>query len=195
VANPPRAHDVTDLLLAWRRGDAGALQHLIPLVYDELKRLAHRQMRGEPANLVLQTTGLVHEAYLRLVDASRVPWQNRAHFFGVAARLMRQVLVDEARSRLAVKRGGATPSLPLQDVLDASPQRPAELVALDDALAALEKVDGRQAKVVELRYFGGLTVKETAEVLRVSTDTVTRDWNRARVWLLMELQGHDARRE
>jgi RNA polymerase sigma factor (TIGR02999 family) len=190
---PDRAHDVTDLLLAWRRGDAGALQELVPIVYGELQRLAHGQLRREPPGQLLQTTGLVHEAYLRLVDASRVPWQNRAHFLAVAARLMRQVLADEARSRLAKKRGGPGRPRPLDDALDASPQRPRDLVALDDALAALERVDARRAQVVELRYFGGLTVKETAEVLQISADTVTRDWNRARVWLLMELGGHDAR--
>ncbi len=187
-----RARDVTELLLAWRQGDAAALQELVPLVYRELRRLAHAQRRGEPPGEILQTTGLVHEAYLRIVDADRVPWQNRAHFFAIAARLMRQVLVDEARRRVAAKRGGADRPLPLQDALDASPRRPRELVALDDALAALERVDARRAKVVELRYFGGLSVKETAEVLEVSADTVTRDWNRARVWLLIELGGREA---
>jgi RNA polymerase sigma factor (TIGR02999 family) len=186
-------HDVTALLLAWRQGDVGALERLVPLVYQKLRRLAHIQLRGEPPGQVLQTTGLVHEAYVRLVDASRVPWQNRAHFYAIAARLMRRVLVDEARRRIAAKRGGASPPLPLQDALDAGPPRSRELVALDDALEALERVDERRAKVVELRYFGGLTVKETAEVLEVSTDTVTRDWNRAKVWLLMELTGHDSR--
>jgi RNA polymerase sigma factor (TIGR02999 family) len=189
----PRAHDVTELLLAWRQGDPDALQRLVPLVYQELHRLAHAQMRGEKPGHVLQTTGLVHEAYLRLVDAERVPWQNRSHFFAVAARVMRQVLVDEARRRMTTKRGNTLSFLPLRDAMDASPTRPRELVALDAALTALREIDVRQAKVVELRYFGGLTVQQAAEVLGVSPDTVTRDWNRARIWLLIELREHPTR--
>ena len=183
---PASARDLTGLLLAWQGGDANALDQLMPLVYQELHRLAHAQMRDERRPDLLQTTALIHEAYVRLIDASRVPWQNRAHFFAIAARAMRRVLVDEARARAAQKRGGAAERVEVGDFVDGRSERH-DLVALDDALTALEQVHARRAKVVELRYFGGLSVEEAAEALRVSTDTVTRDWNRARLWLLWEL--------
>lgn len=178
--------DVTALLLAWRQGDERALDQLMPLVYEELHRLAHAKMRDERRPDVLQTTALVHEAYVRLIDASRVPWQNRTHFFALAARAMRRVLVDQARARAAQKRGGGAECVEVAEFVDGRSERH-DLVALDDALTALERVDARRAKVVELRYFGGLTVEEAAEALGVSTDTITREWKRAKIWLLWEL--------
>jgi len=187
MPTPPPTHDVTQLLLAWRNGDDGALERLIPVVYRELRRLAHLQMRDERPGHPLNTTDLLHEAYFRLVDADRIPWQNRAHFFAIASRAMRRVLVEQARARRARKRGGSAAPLPFTDRLGPGRQRPPDLVALDDALSELEKLNPRRAKVVEMRYFGGLSVEETADALRVSSDTVTRDWNRARVWLLNEL--------
>jgi RNA polymerase sigma-70 factor (ECF subfamily) len=179
--------DITDLLLAWSQGNQDALQKLTPLVYGELHRLAHRYMAGERTGHTLQSTALVNEAYLRLVDSSRVQWQNRAHFFAVSAQLMRRILVDFARSRQYAKRGGKAPVLSLDDV-SVAVEECAELVSLDDALRALAAVDPRKSQVVELRFFGGLSVEETAEVLKVSVETVMRDWRLARVWLRREVR-------
>ncbi len=183
----PSSQEVTELLLAWNSGDESALDKLMPLVYDELHRLAHRYLGGERAGHVLQTTALVNEAYLRLIDASRVQWQNRAHFFAVSAQLMRRVLVDFARARQYQKRGGGAQQVALEEALVVSNERGAELIALDDALRTLAAADERASKVVELRFFGGLSIEETAEVLRVSPETVKRDWQWAKVWLLREL--------
>ena len=183
---PPR--DVTALLLAWREGDSSALDRLMPLVYAELRRLAHRHMRGQAPGHPLQTTALVHEAYLRLIGSSQVGWQNRAHFFAVSAQLMRRVLVDAVRARQAQKRGGGALLVSLGETDPSQPARP-DLLALDEALDALASFDGRKARVVELRYFGGLTVEETAEVLKVSVATVERDWHMAKLWLSKTLRG------
>jgi RNA polymerase sigma factor (TIGR02999 family) len=175
-------------LLAWRGGDGGALGRLVPLVYTELRRLAHRQMRGERAGHPLQTTALVNEAYLRLVDSSRVQWQNRAHFFAVSAGLMRRVLVDTARGRGSLKRGANVVHLSLDDAPVAGQAPDVDVIALDDALATLADLDARKSQVVELRYFGGLSVKETAEALGVSPETVMRDWRMAKLWLVRALK-------
>ena len=180
-------NDITELLLAWREGKPDALEALTPLVYAELRRLAHRYMAGERVGHTLQSTALVNEAYLRLVDSSRVQWQNRAHFFAVSAQLMRRILVDFARSRQYAKRGGKAPVLSLDEVPLVS-EECAQLADLDDALTALSAVDPRKGQVVELRFFGGLSVEETAEVLKVSKETVMRDWRLAKSWLRRELQ-------
>lgn len=185
----PASADVTTLLAAWSDGDEGALTLLVPRIYAELHRLAHHHMRGERDARTLQTTALVHEAYLRLVDTRQVRWQSRAHFLGVAAQAMRRILVDAARARGARKRGGAVPAVPFDDALSPVSVRGASLVALDDALTALAGVDPRKSRVVELRYFGGLSVAETATVLGVSPETVHRDWRVAKAWLLRELSG------
>lgn len=183
----PPAHDVTALLNAWSEGDGAALGRLVPLVYAELRRVARRRMRAERQADLLQTTALIHEAYIRLVDARRVRWENRAHFFAVSAKLMRQILVDVARTRGARKRGGDAVHVELDEAAVATPERVGALVALDAALDALARVDARKSQVVELRYFGGLNAKETAEVLGVSEKTVTRDWQMAKLWLGREL--------
>jgi RNA polymerase sigma factor (TIGR02999 family) len=175
------------MLLAWSQGDRSALDQLIPLVYDELRRLAEHYLGQERRGHMLQTTALVNEAYLRLIDASQVRWQNRAHFFAVSAQLMRRVLVDFARSHHQLKRGGDAHRVSLDEALMMSEERGADLVALDDALSALSALDGRQSQVVELRFFGGLSVEETAEVLKISPTTVRRDWTLARAWLHREL--------
>jgi len=185
----PAPPDVTRLLIAWRDGDRAALDQLVPVVYGELHRLAHRQMRNERAGHTLQTTALVNEAYLRLVVGSdRVRWQNRVHFFAISAQLMRRILVDDARARGSLKRGGKAVHLSLEDAPAVTPQPDADLVALDEALTALAAVDARKSQVVELRYFGGLSVDETAEALSVSPETVMRDWNMAKLWLLRKLK-------
>jgi RNA polymerase sigma factor (TIGR02999 family) len=181
--------DVTRLLLAWSRGDESALQNLIPMVYRELRRLAHRYMSRERPAHTLQTTALIHEAYQRLVDAPHVGWQDRTHFYAVCAQLMRRILVDYARSRRYQKRGGGIQLAPFDEMLIAPRERGRDLVALDEALTALASLDPRKAQVVELRFFGGLTADETAGVLKVSPDTVLRDWKMAKVWLLRELAG------
>jgi RNA polymerase sigma factor (TIGR02999 family) len=178
---------VTDLLLAWSSGDESALQQLIPLVRVELRRLARRHMRAERAGHTLQTTALVNEAYIRLIDLSRVQWQDRAHFFAMSARLMRRILVDHARARRFVKRGGGARVIPFDEAA-VSFERGADLVALDDALQALAAIDARKSQVVEMRFFGGLSVKETAAALEVSPETVMRDWNVAKAWLLREVR-------
>ena len=190
----PASADVTSLLVAWSEGDEAALGLLVPRVYAELHRLAHHQMRGERAGRTLQTTALVNEAYLRLVDTRRVRWESRAHFLAVAAQAMRRVLVDAARARRARKRGGAEPPVSLDEALLAAPERSAALVALDEALTALAQVDPRKSQVVELRYFAGLSVAETAAVLGVSAETVQRDWKVAKAWLLRELSSGGAPR-
>jgi RNA polymerase sigma factor (TIGR02999 family) len=184
---PGGPEDVTQLLLAWSGGDQEALGRLIPLVEDELRRLAHAYMAGERPGHTLQTTALLNEAYLRLVDSQRVRWQNRAHFFAVSAQLMRRVLVDFARARRREKRGGDRVQVSLDEALDVSQRRDPDLIALDDALQALAAFDERKSKVVELRFFGGLSVEETAEALGVAPITVLRDWKMAKVWLYREL--------
>src|SRR5262245_27059176 len=173
--------EVTKLLLAWSAGDELAFERLVPVVYRELHRIARRHMAGERPGHTLQTSALVNEAYLRLVDSRQVQWQNRVHFFSMSAQLMRRVVVDFARRRHYLKRGGGAASVTLHDELAVSPGQTNELVAIDDALKALETFDPRKARVVELRFFGGLSVEETAETLQVSADTVVRDWKLARL--------------
>ncbi|MBP7569310.1 MAG: sigma-70 family RNA polymerase sigma factor [Acidobacteria bacterium] len=191
MAAPP-APDVTQLLLAWRDGDEGALDRLLPVVYTELHNLAHGRMRAEmPGLATLQTTALIHEAYVRLVDGARVPWQNHSHFYAVCARLMRRILVDRARARRADKRGGDRP-IALGDWQGAVPAQDEAVMAVHEALERLAQADRRKADVVELRYFGGLTVEETADALGVSPETVLRDWKVARLWLQHELKGQEA---
>jgi len=178
---------ITQLLLAWGKGDQAALEELMPLVYDELRKVAARFLRRQRPGHTLQTTALVNEAYLRLIDSNRVQWQNRAHFFAVSATLMRRILVDFARERQNLKRGGAAELVPLDEALVVAPERGADLLALDEALNRLAALNPRQAQVVELRYFGGLSEEEAAEALKVSLRTVQRDWNLARLWLYREL--------
>lgn len=180
---------VTELLVRWRAGDRQALDELTPLVYDELRRIATRHLRRERPDHTLQTTALAHEAYLKLVDQSRVEWQSRAHFFAVAAEIIRRILIDHARAMQRDKRGGGAKPLLLDESLHLSEKKSVELIALDDALNGLAKLDPQQSRVVELRFFAGLTVEETAEVMRISRATVNRDWVTARAWLLRELSG------
>jgi RNA polymerase sigma factor (TIGR02999 family) len=179
--------EITRLLEAWREGDNNALDVLTPLVHKELRRLAHRCLRQERRDPALQTTELVNEAYLKLADCSRVRFQDRAHFFAISAQLMRRTLVDLARSRRYAKRGGEAIRVTFDEVVEARAVQPTDWVALDDALKALEAVEPRKGRVVELRFFGGLSVEETAEVLQVSPDTVHRDWRFAKAWLRREL--------
>ena len=179
----PSSIEVTQLLKAWGQGDEGALGRLIPLVQQELHRLAHCYMSREAPDHTLQTTALVNEVYLRLVDSAQVSWQDRAHFFAIAARMMRRILTDFARSRNYQKRGGAVLHVSFDEALAVSKERDAEIMALDEALVALAAVDARKSQVVELRFFGGLSVEETAEVLKVSPETVKRDWRFAKSWL------------
>ena len=186
---PQSPPNVTELLLAWNGGDKAALDQLIPVVYDELRRQASRYLRGERPGHTLQTTGLVNEAYLRLVDQRNVRWQNRAHFFGIAAQLMRRILVDHARAKHREKRGGADLRVSLDDAMMMTKGRDIDLVTLDEALDRLAKIDPQQSRVVELRFFGGLNVEETAEVLGISPATVKRDWSVAKAWLYREISG------
>ena len=179
--------DITNLLLQWRGGDESALERLMPLVYEQLRRLARQCMRRERSDHTLQTTALVNEAYLRLVNSSRVKWQDRAHFFAITAQLMRRVLVDEARKRRNQKRGGAFTRVELQQVQMSDGPRQLDLLLLNDALERLAEFGPRKAKVVELRFFGGLSIDETAAVLKVSADIVKREWRTAKLWLLQEL--------
>ena len=188
----PGAQDVTRLLRAWGEGDETALQKLVPLVYEQLHLAARRYMAGERPGHTLQTTALIHETYLRLVNIRQIKWQNRAHFFAICAQLMRRILVDFARSRGYQKRGGGVQRVDFDQALMVGSEPDANLVALDEALQRLAEVDKRKSQVVELRFFGGLDVKETAEVMRVSADTVMRDWKLAKVWLLRELSGDEA---
>lgn len=180
-------HEITELLRAWRHGDEKALEKLTPKVYRELHRAAKRCMKSERDGHTLQTTALINELYLRLTSLKGIDWQNRAHFFAVCARQMRRILTDEARARQSHKRGGGAPSVPLEEAPVVSPQSYREVLAIDDALDALGKVDPRKSQVVELRFYGGLSVEETAEILKVSPDTVVRDWRLAKAWLLREL--------
>jgi RNA polymerase sigma factor (TIGR02999 family) len=182
-----RAHDITSLLVSWRQGDAAALDRLVPLVYDELRRVARRQLRGEPHGHALQPTALVHEVYLRLVDVERITLRSRAHFFGVAAVLMRQILVDYARRQRADKRGGGVTMMSLDEVSPAAQAPSVDVLALDEALEALSSVDARQCRVVELRFFAGLNIDEAAEALGLSPATVEREWAFAKAWLLRRL--------
>jgi RNA polymerase sigma factor (TIGR02999 family) len=183
-------HDVTALLLAWNNGNPGALDDLMPVVYDELRRLARRHMRLEGPGHTLQTTALVNEAYIRLVDQKRVTWQNRAHFFGIAAQLIRRLLVDHARARHRLKRGGAALKVEWSEQLSPPASRQMDLVALDDALNRLANLEPQKSRIVELRFFGGLSIEETAEALNISQATVKRDWSFARAWLHREMTSH-----
>jgi RNA polymerase sigma-70 factor, ECF subfamily len=185
---PPAVGQVSTLLRAWGDGDQSALEKLTPIVYGELRRLARRYMKGERPGNSLQTTALVHEAYTRLVDYKRMQWQNRAHFFAVSSQLMRRILVDHAR-RHNMKRGGGVQHVSLEQAALLSADEDTDLVSLDDAMNALGKIDPRKVQVVEMRFFGGLSVEEIAEVLKVSTVTVKRDWRTARTWLYRELTG------
>jgi RNA polymerase sigma factor (TIGR02999 family) len=181
------AQHVTQLLQDWSQGKDAALEELLPLVHQELRRLARRYMFGERLGHTLQATALVNEAYLRLVNSRQVNWQNRAHFFAISAQLMRRILVDYARARGYQKRGGGVPKVTLDEALMGSQEKGHDLVALDDALKTLADVDPRKCKVIELHFFGGLSVEETAEVLKVSPDTVMRDWRLAKAWLTREM--------
>ncbi|HYV40572.1 MAG TPA: sigma-70 family RNA polymerase sigma factor [Thermoanaerobaculia bacterium] len=184
---PSPPGEVTRLLVAWSRGDAKALEDLIPLVYDELRRLAERHLSREAPGHTLQPTAVVHEAYLRLVDQKRVTWKNRGHFFAVAAQTMRRLLVDHARRRDAEKRGGTQTRVPLEEAVRSTPPRDADVIALDRALEKLAALDATQARVVELRYFGGLTLDETADVLGTSPSSIGRAFRLAKAWLYREL--------
>lgn len=177
------SHSVTQLLERWNSGDREALDKLMPLIYEELRRMAQRYMRQQNPDHTLQTTALIHEAYLRMVKQKEKHFENRAHFFGVAAQAMRHILVDYARARGTSKRGGGTRPISLEEAALVTQERAAELVAFDDALKELERLSHRQSRVVELRYFGGLSVEETASVLEVSPETVMRDWSMAKTWL------------
>lgn len=181
--------DITQLLQAWCRGEESAFDKLMPLVYAELHRLAHIYMVREKPGHTLQASALVNEAYLRLIDANRVQWQDRAHFFAISSNVMRRILVEFARSRRAGRRGGEAVKVEFEEGFVASGKKDADLIALDDALNTLGEIDPREAKVVEMRFFGGLSVEETAEVLKVSTRTVIREWDHAKLWLLKELHG------
>ena len=185
----PEPQRLTQLLVAWSDGDQKALDELFPLVYEELRQMARRQMRRERPGHTLRTTALVNDAYLRLVDQRVVRWQNRAHFFAIAAQMMRRILVDHARAKRYEKRGGGAVHVPIEEAAVLAHGKEAEIIALDEALHALAEIDPRRARVVELRYFGGLSNEEIGEVLKVSPNTVTRDWNMARAWLYQELSG------
>src|SRR5580698_2494696 len=182
-----RTSKTTQLLRAWANGDREALDELTPRVYEELRRIAGHHMQNERPGRSMQTTALVHEAYLKLIDITTVDWRCRAHFFAVSSQIMRRILLDRARRRTAAKRGGKAPRINLDEIPDVSSGRASEVIALDDALNLLAEFDPRKARVIELRFFGGLSVDETAEVLKVSPDTVMRDWRMARAWLLAEL--------
>jgi RNA polymerase sigma factor (TIGR02999 family) len=180
-------NEITEQLIAWSHGDEAALGRLIPAVYQELRRMADHYLRGEDSGHSLQPTALVHEAYLRLIDQTKVEWHNRAQFFGVAAQMMRRILIDHAKAKHRVKRGGTAVRIELDENANFTKERAAELLALDDALQTLAGLDQRKSQIVELRYFGGLTVEETAQVLGVSDKTVMRDWSLAKAWLYREL--------
>jgi RNA polymerase sigma factor (TIGR02999 family) len=186
MSEPPATP--TELLMAWSRGDGAAFEQLVPLVHDELHRLARRHMGRERAGHTLQPTALVNEVFLRLIEINRVQWQNRAHFFAMAGRLMRRILVDFARARGNQKRGGGARQVTLDEALIVAPERSLDLLAIEEALRRLEATDARKCRVVEFRFFGGLTLEETAEVLGVSMDTVKRDWRVAKLFLLREMR-------
>ena len=179
--------EITKLLKAWEKGDKDALDKLMPLVMDELRKLAKRYLRQEKSGHLLQTTALVNELYLKLVDQKSVNWQNRSHFFAFSAICMRQILIDYAKSQIAEKRGGKIQHLPLDEIQIVTPEKSAELLALDEALKVLEKQDKRKSQIVEMRYFGGFTVEETAEILHIGVRTVERDWQMAKAWLKKEI--------
>ena len=187
MTSSPAREEVTRLLVDWNATDSEAAARLMPIVYDELRQLARKYLQRERPDHTLQATGLVHEAYLRLVDQGTTTWQNRAHFFGVAAQVMRRVLVDHARNRRAEKRAGGWEKLALDDAIDSSAERSVDLIALDDALKDLSALDARQSQIVELRFFGGLTNEEIAEVLQISPRTVKREWRMAKAWLRREI--------
>lgn len=188
--NQPASQEITQLLLAWESGDKAALDALMPIVYDELRRLAKRYMRRQNPDHTLQTTALVNEAYLRLIDSSRVRWQDRTHFFAISAQLMRRILVDSARAKNSLKRGGEQIQITLDERIEAPFEKETNLVALDEALQKLAKLSERQSQIVELRYFGGLSEEEIAETMKISTRTVRRDWSLARAWLYRELSNN-----
>jgi RNA polymerase sigma factor (TIGR02999 family) len=183
----PETHELTQLLIDWSNGNRAALDKLMPVVEQELRRLAHRYMSSERPCHTLQTTALVNEAFVRLVNRKNIQWQNRAHFFGIAAQLMRTILVDHARSHACAKRGGGAGKLELDEGLVVSQQKASEVVALDEALKELALLDPHQSRIVELRFFGGLTVEEAAEVMHVSPATIKREWSTAKAWLYREL--------
>ncbi len=185
------SHEVTQLLIQWSNGDKAALDKLMPLIYEELRQLARHYMNRERAGHTLQTTALVNEAYLRLINRKQVHWQNRAHFFAIAAHLMRSILVDHARSHAYAKRGGGARKIALDEALAVSQQRAADVVALDDALKRLAEIDPEQSRIVELKFFGGLTIEETAEVLGLSPATIKREWSTAKAWLYHELSRNE----
>lgn len=185
-------HRVTELLLDWSEGDHESRERLMDLVYQELRRIAGAQLRGERRDHTLQATALVNEAYLRLIDQTRVQWRNRAHFFGIAAQLMRRILVDHARRQRAAKRGGGATVLAINEEVAAGIERDFDLVALDDALAQLYAFDARAAQLVELRFFGGLTIEEASEVMKLSPATIKREWRTARAWLHREIVSGEA---
>src|SRR5438309_7197882 len=184
---PQLPQQMTQLLIAWSNGDQAARDELMPLVYEELHRLAHQYMNRERPGHMLQTSALVNEAFMKLVDQRDVHWQNRAHFFGLAAQMMRRILVDYARNRQYAKRGGSARQVSLDEAMIVSEERSAEVIALDDALKGLAQFDPRKSQIVELRFFGGLTIEETAEVLKVSPGTVMRDWTLAKAWLRKQM--------
>src|SRR2546425_10844606 len=183
----PSTHEVTELLIEWSNGDKAALDKLMPLIHEELRRLAHHYMSHERPGHTLQTSALVNEAYLRLVNRKKVHWQNRVHFFAIAAQLMRSILVDHARSHAYTKRGGGARKIALDEAMIVSQERAAEVVALDEPLKELANFDEQQSRIVELRFFGGLTIEETAEILALSPATIKREWSTARAWLYREL--------
>jgi RNA polymerase sigma factor (TIGR02999 family) len=192
---PQLPPNVTQLLIGWGKGDKEALDELLPIVYDELRQQAARYLRRERAGHTLQTTALIHEAYLRLVDQKNVKWQNRAHFFGIAAQLMRRILVDHARGKKRAKRGGSDIRVSLNEATAMAKTQDLDVLAIDEALNRLTEIDEQQGKIVELRFFSGMTVEETAEVLGISTATVKRDWSMARAWLHREISGESSKNE
>lgn len=188
---PVQPAEVTELLRRWSRGDVAARESLVPLVYDELRRLARYYLASQRSDHTMQSTAIVHEAYLRLAGRDNVHWENRGHFFAVAAQLMRRILVDHARKRNAAKRGGAQVTLLVDEAVEPSSQRELDLVALDDALKALAELDARQSRIVELRFFGGLSIEDTSRLLEISPATVKREWSTARAWLYAEISGRN----
>ncbi|HET6863105.1 MAG TPA: sigma-70 family RNA polymerase sigma factor [Pyrinomonadaceae bacterium] len=188
---PPQKHEISQLLDAWSSGNQSALDELYPLVYDELHRLASRYMSRERKGHTLQTTALINEAYVRLVDQRNIHWANRSHFFAISAQIMRRILIDHARRHAYAKRGGGQHPVTLDETATLQVERAAEMIRLDDALQSLAEIDPRRSRVVELRYFGGLSNEEIAETLKISPNTVTRDWNMARAWLYQELAGSE----
>jgi RNA polymerase sigma-70 factor, ECF subfamily len=186
--NTPLPNEITERLIAWGAGDRAALDQLLPAVYQELRRIAGNYLRQENPGHTLQPTALVHEAWLRLIDQTRVDWRNRAQFFGVAARMMRRILVDHAKAKHREKRGGDAVKLSLDDLINFSQERAADILALNDALDELTRIDARKSRVVELRFFGGFSVEETAQILEVSPETVMRDWKMAKAWLYQQIR-------